>query len=292
MFDNDPVHGTVPWSRVSFTSAEQTSNETGSNPDPATGRYTFTVGGPGENDHSIDAGFMLEPPAVDIEKGDGTGTTIAHDADTMADGETYQPGETRTIVFTVTNTGGEDLREVTLTDEAFSGADVQSLEWTFPDGSTATAIDENGVLTAQWDATFDPGTAMWAPDAVITGTATLTVGLNDAPHVDRATVNAVGDLSGEPVSDEDAYNAFSGGIQVIKYDGERPDPAVQDGDGDWVIPGKPLTDASQDANTTDEAVVLPRQYAAERAMGRHEHGDDGADEHHTGGRDGRRPRDR
>jgi hypothetical protein len=257
MFVDDPEYGTVPWSMVSFTSAEPTSTETGSNPDPTTGRYTFTVGGPGENDHSIDAGFIFERPSVDIEKGDGTGTTIAHDADTMADGESYQPGETRTIVFTVTNTGDEDLREVTLTDETFSGADVQSLEWTLPDGSTVVATDDNGVLTARWDDTFGTGTAVWEPDEVITGTATLTVGLNDEPHVDRAAVSAVGARSQEPVSDADAYNAFTGDIQVIKYDGERPDPAVQDGNGDWIVPAKPLADAAQDANTQDEAVIYP-----------------------------------
>lgn len=258
LFENDPSNGTVPWNLVNFTTAETTSTETGSNPDVTTGRYTFTVGGPGENDHSIDAGFIFDPqPLVDIEKGDGTGTTITHDADTMADGESYQPGETRTIVFTVTNTGTEQLREVTLTDEGFSGGDVESLEWTFPDGSTATATDVGGVLTAEWDATFDPGTAVWEIGDVITGTATLTVGLNDAPHVDRATVSAVGVFSDETVTDEDAYNAFTGDIQVIKYDGERPDPEVQDAEGDWVIPSKPLDDASQDANTTDEAVVYP-----------------------------------
>ncbi len=115
LFVDDPTYGTVPWSDVDFTVQEPASTEIGSNPDPATGRYTFTVGGPGENDHSFDAGFFFDAePEVDIEKGDGTGTTITNDADTMADGEAYEPGETRTIVFRVTNTGNEPLREVEL----------------------------------------------------------------------------------------------------------------------------------------------------------------------------------
>ncbi len=87
----------------------------------------------------------------------------------------YLPGETREIVFTVTNTGDEPLRGVTLTDETLAGPGVVSLKWTFPDGSTATAADVAGVLTARWDATFDAGTEEWAPNAVITGVATLTL---------------------------------------------------------------------------------------------------------------------
>jgi len=250
---------TIPWATVSFTEAETASTENGSNPDPATGRYTFTVGGPGENNHSIDAGFVVDPqPSVDIEKGDngGTGTAIVNDADTMPDGESYTAGETRTVAFTVTNTGNEPLREVTLTDDTLAGAGVQSLNWTFPDGSTAAATTQNGVLTAKWDATFTPGTATWLPNQVITGTATLTLGAGGVPHVDSARVTAVGAGSNIPVEDEDNYNAFVPDIQVIKYDGERPDPTVLDGD-DWVTPVKPLTNAAQDANTADEAVVYP-----------------------------------
>ena len=260
LFQDDPDYGTAPWNLIGFTIAEPSSTEIGSNPDPATGLYTFTVGAPGENDHSFDAGFIFDPhPAVDIEKGDngGSGTAIANDADTMADGETYAPGESRTVIFTVTNTGDEPLREVTLTDDSLSGADVQSLTWTLPGGSTIVATDEAGVLTARWDDTFSPGTATWLPGEIITGTATLTLGASGAPHVDRAGVTASGAFSAEPVEDSDAYNAFTGDIQVIKYDGEKPDPEVTDGGGDWIIPGKPLDDAAQDANTVDESVVYP-----------------------------------
>ena len=250
---------TVPWNTVGFTTPETSSSEIGSNPNPTTGIYTFTVGGPGENDHSIDAGFIVNlVPTVDIEKGDngGSGTAIVNDADTMADGVTYTAGETRTIVFTVTNTGNEPLRDVTLTDDTLAGAGVQSLNWTFPGGATAPAVDQNGVLTAKWDATFAPGTTTWAPGAVITGTATLTLGATGVPHVDSAKVTAVGATSEIPVEDEDNYNAFVAGIQVIKYDGEKADPAVKQ-NGNWVTPTKPLVDAAQDANTVDESVVYP-----------------------------------
>src|SRR5690606_1468483 len=53
--------------------------------------------------------------------------------------------------------------------------------------------------------------------------------------------------------DDDPYYAYVAAIQIIKYDGERPDPTVKDG-ADWVIPQKPLVDSAQDANTSAEAV--------------------------------------
>jgi hypothetical protein len=112
------------------------------------------------------------------------------------------------------------------------------------------------VLTATWAATFDPGTTSWTPGDVITGTATLTVTTADQPHVNTATVNGVGLVSDIPVDDEDSYNAFTGDIQVIKYDGERPDPDVEEA-GDWIVPTKPLIDAAQDANTPEEGVEYP-----------------------------------
>ena len=85
VFVDHPVYGTLGWDRADFTIAEATTSEIGSNPDPTTGEFTFTVGGPGENNHEIDAGFFPDvEPAVDIEKGDGSGTTIdsrcRHDA--------------------------------------------------------------------------------------------------------------------------------------------------------------------------------------------------------------------
>ena len=186
-------------------------------------------------------------PRVDIEKGDGAGSVIAHDADTMPDGEHYQPGETRTIVFRVTNTGTEDLRQVVLTDDTLSGADVEGISWAFPDGSTADAalVGENWVASLGGDLRVRH--SFWVPGDVIIGTATLTVDAADDAHVDLARVDAVGRYSGTAVEDEDAYNAFTGDIQIIKYDGRIAGPAVQSG-GDWVIPAKPLANPFQDAN--------------------------------------------
>ena len=251
ILSNDPVYGTVPWSYANLTSAEATSTETGSNPNPATGEYTFTVGGPGQNDHSIDAGFILDTtPTVDIEKGDGTGETIDHDADTVDDSETYAPGETRTIVFAVTNTGDEPLRNVVLTDDTLDGADVKALTWTMPDGSTVDAVEVNGVLTARWQSTFAPGTTLWAPEAVITGTATLTAGAGGSIHLDRATVTAVGAYSAIPVDDEDDYNAHvptTPAVEVPPTTSPTPTPAA--------VPSTPAQATPTDLASTGAAVL-------------------------------------
>jgi len=194
-------------------------------------------------------------PQVSIVKGDVV-DGVFHDADTMLDGEFYQPGETRQISITSTNTGTDRLREVVLHDDTLSGAAIQSLVWTFPDGSTAAASVVDGELTARWDATFAPGTAEWMPGATITGTATLTVANSDAAaHVDRVTVDATGAATGTPVTDDNVYNAYTAAIQVIKYDGSLADPAVEDAAGNWIVPAKPLASAAQDANDTDHAVT-------------------------------------
>jgi MYXO-CTERM domain-containing protein len=195
-------------------------------------------------------------PAVDIEKGDGDAGTIVNDADTMADGQVYLPGETRTIEFTVANTGTDELREVTLTDSTISGGRIESLVWTLPNGGVIEAVDEGGQWVAVWADTFGEGTTTWLPGEPITGTATLTVAAGDEPHVNSVEVTATGVFSGEPVDDEDAYNAFTGAIQVIKYDGEKADPTVKDMLGNWVIPTKPLVDTAQDANTPLTAVKM------------------------------------
>lgn len=213
-------------------------------------------------DPTWDAGVVLiGVPSLEINKSDavleGNNWVAVNDADTLADGVVYQPGETRTILVTVTNTGTEPLREVTFTDTTISGASVSGLSWTLPSGSSLTATPgSDGVLTAKWEDTFGEGTALWLPGETVTGLATLTVPLSSDPHVNVADVTATSAWNGIPLEDDNPYNAFTGGIQVIKYDGSKADPAVKDGDA-WIIPAKPLADADQDANDSDHAVEYP-----------------------------------
>ena len=66
-FTDDATFGTVPWSELDFTTEETEPSAIGSNANPADGEYIFTVGGPGENDHTIDAGFIADA-AFTVEK--------------------------------------------------------------------------------------------------------------------------------------------------------------------------------------------------------------------------------
>ncbi|MFV0318783.1 MAG: SdrD B-like domain-containing protein [Microbacterium sp.] len=254
--DNPDYEG-LTWNRLSITKPKQgDSRLIDSNPNPETGQAPVSLGDPGRNDHTIDAGFIFRTPKVTIEKGDSAdGQSITHDADTASESQNYEPGETRTIVLEVTNTGDEDLREVVLVDDTLAGDAIVSLVWTMPDGTKTEAVkNADGKFEARWEATFGKGDARWAPGAVITGVASLTIDPEQLPHLNSVLVRARGAGSGILVTDEDPYYAVTSGIQVIKYDGELPDPKVKGSDGAWVAPGKPLVDSAQDANTTDKAV--------------------------------------
>ncbi|HWL45892.1 MAG TPA: SdrD B-like domain-containing protein, partial [Ilumatobacter sp.] len=227
---------------------------------------TVTTGGPGENDHTIDFGVFL--PSVDIEKGDsgpeGSATpgVIVNDADTSPDGVGYDDGETREVVFTVVNDGNADLYQVTVTDQTIGGdADVVGLECTFPGdaGPTAGTFDAGDGWVVAWGASFGADPVAWGPGVEFTCTAALTLTGTGAPHVDRAEVHTSLTAGGTPgtiptdgPSDEDDYVAFTGAIQVIKYDGNETDPTIGTGPDAWVTPTKPLPG---DADTTGTAIV-------------------------------------
>src|SRR5690606_15027009 len=155
-------------------------------------------------DPTWDAGVVLiGAPGLTINKSDAVldddEWVAVNDANTLADGAVYTPGETRTILISVTNTGTEPLREVTFTDTTISGASVAALSWALPDGSSLAATPGvEGVLTARWAETFDDGTALWLPGETVTGLATLTVTLASQPHVNLADVTATSAWNGTP----------------------------------------------------------------------------------------------
>ena len=91
----------------------------------------------------------------------------------------------------------------------------------------------------------------WKVGDVFTCTATLE---GDGVHADVGAVSGTGAASGTPVRDEDRYHAFTASVQVIKYDGQKPDPAVTEGGRD-IVPDRPLHDPDQDANDLDHAVT-------------------------------------
>lgn len=178
-------------------------------------------------------------PGVGIIKGDGDAEegTIENDANTEEEAVAYEAGETREIVINVTNTGDEDLVDVVLTDETLSGADIEGLVWTLPDGETTIeAEDVDGVLTATWD-------GPWAPEQVITGVATLTLAEGEDLHTNVASVTAQGAASGQTVEDEDPYNA-------TPPEPEPVDPTYAVGDYVWI-------DANNDGIQDDDEDPLP-----------------------------------
>ncbi|MBB5790277.1 SdrD B-like domain-containing protein [Jiangella mangrovi] len=214
-----------------------------------------TTGGAGENDHTIDFGFVMRAPELDIEKYDTTGGATEGDADTPAEAIAYEPGESRTIDFAVTNSGNMELADVTVSDETITGGAVTEMSCLFPGDSEPTAGSQSGsTWTAEWAATHaDPPTATWAAGASFTCTATLTLDGDAAPHADAATIDATVVETGEALTDRDDYHAFTGDVQLVKYDGRGDFVPTQDDAG---IPQKPLLDgADRDANTDDTAVT-------------------------------------
>lgn len=276
VFAGDPAYGFITWGDLAITrQASGDGRALDSNPDETTGEFAYTTGAGGQNDHTLDAGWFADlAPTATIEKFDGdvsasgAVTRVGRDADTFDDAVVFEPGETRTVVIRLTNTGPEPLKNVVLTDDALSGADLEQLQWWLP-GETApraaTRDAGTGRWTLTWDETSDAATPgfserTWAVGEQIIGEATLTVAASDdAPHRDTAGFTADGAISDNPVVGTDPYDAFTGDIQVIKYDGDADTtPQWRDATtGDWVRPDKAGFGAAapgSDADTTDDAV--------------------------------------
>lgn len=138
---------------------------------------------------------VATPPAVTITKTDAAG----HHAPTAATAVTLDATKTTGLTFAVTNTGGEPLQKVTVTDAIIAGsATVTGLSCAFPDGSTGT----------QWTGPFAVG-------ATFHCTATLSALGFNAVHADDATVTGTGAFTGAPVAAADQYHAQTPGAPAI-----------------------------------------------------------------------------
>ena len=138
---------------------------------------------------------VATPPAVTIVKTDAAG----NHAPTTADAVTLDATRATGLDFAVTNTGGEPLRNVTVSDAIVAGsATVTGLSCGFPDGSTGT----------QWAGPLAVG-------ASFSCTATLSALGFDAVHGDDATVTGTGTLSGATVTDDDQYHARTSDAPAI-----------------------------------------------------------------------------
>lgn len=127
----------------------------------------------------------LPTPGVTIVKKDAAG----HDADSTPEAVILPTGSTG-LAFTVTNSGTEVLRDVTVSDAVVSGGTVSGLSCTFPDGTTGTT----------WAGPFAVG-------ATFPCTATLTGVPAGVMHHDIATVTGTGTVTGKVVTDDNPYFA-------------------------------------------------------------------------------------
>jgi len=218
-------------------------------------QVSLTTGDAGQDNPTYDFGFVQHAPSVDIEKYDTIGGPTDADADTAATAVAYKPGESRTLQFDVTNTGTDPLRDVSVTDDTITGGAVTDMSCTFPGHTSPTAgVLTSGTWTVTWHETQGASPSQtWAPAAKFGCTATLTLAGDAPPHADNATVTGIDVDTGQTVDDSDAYNAYTGDVQLVKYDSRGGFTPTQDADG---IPQKPLVDGSpRDANTADSAVT-------------------------------------
>ncbi|MDO5495869.1 MAG: SdrD B-like domain-containing protein, partial [bacterium] len=137
----------------------------------------------GASDPTLDFGFWLPSPAVSIVKADSDG----NDANSAEDAVALTEGSAN-LVFTVVNTGNENLSNVVVADEVIAGGTVEGLTCIFPDGSEGRA----------WPGPFSAG-AEFTCSASLTGV--------DGPHENVATVTGTGVQTGTEVSDSDPYHA-------------------------------------------------------------------------------------
>ena len=128
-----------------------------------------------------------------------------------APGKPLRAGEPQAINFTVSNDGPDNLLDVRVSDKLDSGAgEIQDLVCTFPDGSTGT----------EWAGPLLPGVQFPC-------SGTLPALEAGQTHADTARVDAVGEVTGLEVSDEDNWNGSvpTPSIDIEKWNdqGEAPE---------------------------------------------------------------------
>lgn len=173
-------------------------------------------------DLTLDFGFWMPAPAIDIEKLD----TAGHDADTAADAADLGavPGATG-LVFVVKNTGTEPLVDIAVSDDLVAGGTVTGLSCSFP--GEAAGLTWAGPL---------------AVGASFTCSGQLSGVLPGTVHEDVAAVRGVGEKTGTTVQDRDGYFASV-----------TTEPAIHI---------QKLDAAGHDANTSADAVDLSSSHGA------------------------------
>lgn len=162
--------------------------------------------------------------SVSIVKGDSLGNA----ADTAADVVTLATNGTASLVYKVTNTGTDPLRDVSVVDDVVANGTVTGLSCDFsPLGGPATGTT--------WAGRFAPG-------ASFTCTADLSgVRSGDIDHQDVGTVTGTGVTSGTAVTSSNAYFARVNAVTPTGPNGGNGTTPPAGGGTTPVTPGTPTT---------------------------------------------------
>ncbi|WP_157749613.1 SdrD B-like domain-containing protein [Jatrophihabitans sp. GAS493] len=168
--------------------------------DSSTGSATSKTLVGGQQDLSLDFGFWTPAPTILIVKKDAAG----NDADTAAT-KVILPNGSTDLVYTVTNTGNEALKNIVVSDTVVSNGRV-----------TGQTCDFSKLGGPSSGLTWAAGPLL--PGASVTCTATLSDVAQGDDHQDVGNVTAVGVVSGLPAESHNPYFASNPGkVSVGDY---------------------------------------------------------------------------
>ncbi|MGO4275793.1 hypothetical protein AB4Z22_39140, partial [Paenibacillus sp. TAF58] len=155
-----------------------------------------------------------------------------------------------------TNKGTDELKNVVVTDSSITGGQITGMKCVFPGETQPTpGIRVGSTWTVAWAATHvaDPS-VLWKPGVTFTCEASLLVTGNAADmHRNTSEVAAIPASGGDPVRADNDYNAFSGEVSIIKWDGRDEGPA--DGSDESKSKLDPAVDADDTAHAAEYELV-------------------------------------
>ncbi|MFK4788738.1 SdrD B-like domain-containing protein [Microbacterium sp. ZW T5_56] len=181
--------GTRPWADLSFTSQGVGSNKRiDSNPNPADGTFVYTAGGPGQNDHTIDAGYVIPLPVV---------PAFGKTSDPVP-GSVVKPGDSVTYTVTAVNPSAtQSITTGTLTDNMAGVLDKATLS---PAGAVPVLSCDGPVGATCGAIVFDAvaRTVVWTASAAAPLSAATTAKITYTVVVDAGATGTVGNVLVEP----------------------------------------------------------------------------------------------
>lgn len=177
---------------------------------------TVTTGGPGQNDHTLDAGFNLARFDLALRKQIDDGTNLG----------VVSPGDSVTFTLTVFNQGNVDAVDVAVVDYIPTGLSLDDADWTGA-GGVATLDVPIPFLAAGDSTTVD---ITFTVDADAIGTIDNFAEISDGTAVDD-TGEPILDAGGDPLEDVDSTPDATDGNDNAPTTGGDPTDDVVDEDG-------------------------------------------------------------